>query len=190
MFPVSITRELWQRAKAGDQAAFDELFSIHTDRLLLFISARLGGRLRARVEPQDVLQDAYAAALQSFSQFDYADDGAFLKWMCRIIDHRLRDANDYFTAAKRQERELPKSAPTGPVTALARAENRERLQAAILQLSEEHREVILLRYFQGLSAEQTGERMQRSAGAIRNLLSRALVELGKTLKKLGEEPNS
>ena len=186
MSPISVTHELWQRAKAGDQAAFDDLFSIHTERLLVFISARLGGRLRTRTEPQDVLQDAYAAAWQSFSKFDYSDDGAFLRWMCRIIDHRLRDANDYFTAAKRQVQELPQSTPTGPVTALVRAENRERLQASLTQLSDEHREVILLRYFQGLSTEAAGERMQRSAGAIRNLLSRALVELGKHLKS-GEE---
>lgn len=189
MSPVSVTYELWQRAKAGDQAAFDELFSIHTERLLVFISARLGGRLRARVEPHDVLQDAYAAALQSFSSFEYCDDGAFLRWMCCIIDRRLRDTHDYFSAAKRQVCEIPHSTPTGPVTALARAENRERLHAALAKLSDEHREVILLRYFLGLSAEEAGERMHRSAGAIRNLLSRALVELGKHLKS-GEESSS
>jgi RNA polymerase sigma-70 factor (ECF subfamily) len=186
MSPVSVAYELWRRAKVGDQAAFDELFSIHTERLLMFIRARLGGRLRARIEPSDVLQDAYAVALQSFSKFDYTDDGAFLRWMCCLIDRRLRDTNDYFSAAKRQVREVPQSAPTGPVTALARAENRERLHTALTQLSDEHREVILLRYFLGLSAEEAGERMQRSTGAIRNLLSRALVELGKQLKS-GEE---
>lgn len=185
----SITHELWKRAKEGDEAAFNQLFSIHTERLLVFISAKLGGRLRERIEPQDVLQDAYSAALQSFSQFEYNDDGSFLRWMCRIIDNRLRDANDYFAAAKRQIREIPQSAPTGPVTAFARVENRELLQAALAELSDEHREVILLRYFQGLSADEAGDRMQRSAGAIRNLLSRALVELGNHLKS-GEESRS
>lgn len=186
MSPVSVTYELWRRAKAGEKKAFDDLFSIHTERLLVFIGARLGQRLRARIEPQDILQEAYASAWQGISQFNYSDDGAFLKWICCIVDHRLRDANDYFNAAKRQVQEIPQSAPTGPVTALARAENRERLEAALTQLSDEHREVILLRYFQGLSAEEAGERMQRSTGAIRNLLSRALVELGKYLKS-GEE---
>lgn len=186
MSPVSIAQELWRRAKAGEHSAFEELFLIHTERLLVFIRARLGGRLRERVEPQDILQDAYAAAWQGISQFDYSDDGAFLRWMCRIADHRLRDANDYYTAAKRQVQELPQSTPTGPVTALVRDENRKQLERALAQLSDEHREVILLRYFQGLSAVEAGDRMQRSAGAIRNLLSRALVELGKHLKS-GEE---
>lgn len=182
MPPESITHELWKRAKGGDQAAFDDLFSIHTERLLVFISAKLGGRLRERIEPQDVLQDSYTAALQGFSQFEYSDEGSFLRWMCRIIDNRLRDANDYFAAAKRQVQEVPRSAPTGPVTALARAENRERLEAALAHLSDEHREVILMRYFQGLSTEEAAERLQRSSGAVRNLLSRALVELGKQMK--------
>ncbi|MGE0759434.1 MAG: RNA polymerase sigma factor, partial [Pirellulaceae bacterium] len=130
----------------------------------------------------DVLQDAYAAALQGFPRFEYTDEGSFLRWMCRIIDNRLRDTNDYFAAAKRQIREIPRSAPTGPVTAFARAENRERLQAALHQLSDEHREVILLRYFQRLTTQEAAERMQRSVGAIRSLLSRALVELGKQMK--------
>lgn len=182
MPPESITHELWRRAKSGDQAAFDDLFTIHTERLLVFIGAKLGSRLRERIEPQDVLQDAYAAALQGFGQFDYTDDGAFLKWMCRIIDNRLRDTNDYFTAVKRQAQPRPQSAPTGPVTALARAENRVRLQAGLSELSYEHREVILLRYFQGVSTEEAAELMQRSPGAIRNLLSRALVELGKQMQ--------
>lgn len=189
MLSQSVTHELWKRAKAGDGVAFDELFSIHTERLLVFISAKLGSRLRERIEPQDVLQDAYAAAWQAFSQFDYTDEGAFLRWMCRIIDNRLRDANDYFTAAKRQVQARPYTMPTGPLTALARAENRERLQAALVQLSDEHREVILLRYFQGVSTEEAAEQMQRSPGAIRNLLSRALIELGKHLN-LSQESRS
>ena len=106
MPPESITHELWKRDQGGDEAAFDQLFSIHTERLLVFISAKLGGRLRERIEPQDVLQDAYTAALQGFSQFEYTDEGSFLLWMCGIIDNRLRDAKDYFSAAKRQLQEI------------------------------------------------------------------------------------
>jgi RNA polymerase sigma factor (sigma-70 family) len=101
--------------------------------------------------------------------------------MCRIIDNRLRDANDYFLAKKRQEVVVPRSAPTGPVTAMGRAENRQQVEAALAKLGDEYREVLLLRYFQGLSAEEAGLRMERSPGAIRSLCTRALVELGKHL---------
>lgn len=181
MEPESVSKELWRLAKTGDRLAFEQLFGLHSDRLLVFVRTKLGGALREKIEPEDVLQDAFVTALKSFDEFEYTDDGAFLRWMCRLIDHRLRDAYDYFTAKKRQAIPLPRSAPTGPLTALGRAENRQQLEAALSKLSDEHREVLLLRYFEGLSAEEAGVRMNRSAGAIRNLAARALVELGRQM---------
>lgn len=181
MEPESITKVLWRKAKAGDAEAYERLFGLHVERLLVFTRSRLGEAIRAKVEAEDILQEAYLAAFKDFERFEYTDDGAFLRWMCRIIDNRLRDAHDYFAAKKRQADVLPRSAPTGPLTALGRAEDRQRIERALQQLSPEHREVLLLRYFEGLSAEEAGQRMQRSAGAIRNLSARALVELGKQL---------
>lgn len=182
--PESITHELWRQAKAGDQSAYERLFSLHADRVLVFIRARLG-KLRAKIEPEDVLQDAYLAAHQSFDQFEYTNDGAFLRWLCRIVDNRMRDSHDYFTAKKRQEVPVPRSAITGPVTALHRVENREQIENALSQLSDEHRDVLLMRYFEGLSAEETGQRMNRSDGAVRSLAARALIELGKQIGPSG-----
>jgi RNA polymerase sigma-70 factor (ECF subfamily) len=181
MEPESITKELWRQAKAGDRSAFERVFALYADRLLVFVRAKLGGSLRAKIEPEDVMQESFVAALKGFDDFEYTDEGAFLRWMCRIIDHRLRDTHDYFTAKKRQVIALPKSAPTGPVTALGRAENRQQIEAALTQLSDDHREVLLLRYFEGLSADEAGQRMNRTAGAIRNLAARALMEMGKQM---------
>ena len=182
----SVTKQIWLQAKAGDVAARERLFSLHSDRLLLFIRARLGEQLRAKLEPDDVLQDAYWAAFRRFDDFQYTDDGAFLRWMCRIIDNRLRDAHDYFTAQKRRPEWVAKSAPTGPLTAVQRSEQCERLEAALLRLAPEHREVVLLRYFQGFSAEEAGQQMGRTAGAIRSLAARALTELGKQIQSQQE----
>jgi RNA polymerase sigma-70 factor (ECF subfamily) len=64
---------------------------------------------------------------------------------------------------------------------LDRSEFREKVAAALDQLQADHRDVLLLRFFEGLSAEETGERMGRSAGAVRKLAARALSELGKLL---------
>jgi RNA polymerase sigma-70 factor (ECF subfamily) len=175
------TKDLWERARAGDREAYDLLFRRHADRALLFIRARLGPKLRAKVESVDVLQDAYLAAHRDFAGFTYTDDSAFLRWLCRIIDHRIRDLGDHFAAAKRQPVELPRSDPTGPVTALDRAEHRDKIARALDALSDDHRQVLLLRFFEGLSAEETGKHLGRSAGAVRKLTARALVELGKRL---------
>ncbi|SRR5260370_1811632 len=177
----STTKILWRKARAGDRAAYDELFRLHADRALLFIRARLGPRLREKVESCDVLQEAYLAAHQAFASFDYTDDAAFLRWLCRIIDNRIRDLGDHFAAQKRQPAPLPHSEPSGPFSALDRAESREKIAHALDRLSDDHRQVLLLRYFEGLSAEETGKRMGRTAGAVRKLTARALAELGKLL---------
>ena len=49
------------------------------------------------------------------------------------------------------------------------------------ELVVEDRQVLLLRFFEGLSAEETGQRLARTAGAVRKLTARALVELGRQL---------
>src|SRR4051794_16654540 len=148
----------------------------------MFIRARLGPRLRARVESVDVLQDAYLAAHDAFDQFDYRDEGAFTRWLFRIIENRLRDLNDNFLAKKRRAVALPVPDPaTGPVTAADRGERREALVRALDGLEEDHRRVVLLRYFEGLSAEETGRLMGRSPGAVRKLAARALAVLGERL---------
>jgi RNA polymerase sigma-70 factor (ECF subfamily) len=177
----SITRILCEQARAGSREAYDQLFALHTDRALLFIRSRLGPKLRTNLESQDVLQDAYLAAHQAFAEFNYTDDGAFLRWLCRIISHRLCDLGDHFAALKRQPVEIPRSNSSGPVTQLDRAEHRELVAQALDKLSDEHRQVLLLRFFEGLTAEEAGQVMQRSAGAVRKLTARALVELGRNL---------
>jgi RNA polymerase sigma-70 factor (ECF subfamily) len=177
----SLTKTLCDEARAGDRYAYDRLFGLHVDRALLYIRARLGPKLRDQLESVDVLQEAYLAAHQAFERFEYVDEGAFLRWLCRIIDNRIRDLGDHFAARKRQPVEVPRSNPTGPGTHLDRAEHREKIARALDALSDDHRAVLLLRFFEGLSAEATGERMDRSAGAVRKLTARALTELGKQL---------
>src|SRR5205823_9697060 len=103
------TKTLWEQARAGDREAYDRLFRLHADRALLFIRARLGPGLREKVESCDVLQDAFLAAHEAFAGFTFTDEGSFLRWLCRIIDNRIRDWGDHFGAVKRQPVELPRS---------------------------------------------------------------------------------
>jgi RNA polymerase sigma-70 factor (ECF subfamily) len=187
MEPESIAKKLWRRASAGDQSAYEQLFALHCERLMIFIRTRMGADLRSKVDPEDVLQASYLAAHRAFGSFEYSSDGAFFRWLCRIASNRTRDEADHFRADKRQPVELRYSWPTGPQTAVARAESHQRLETALNQLSSEHREVVLLRYFEGLTAEETGARMSRTPSAVRNLLSRALVELGKRIKQMEAE---
>ena len=128
----SITRTLWLRARGGDRAAYDRLFTLHADRALMFIRARLGPKMCARVESVDVLQDAYLAAHQAFDGFDYKDEGAFRGGRSGSSRIDWRDLNDYLGAKKRHAIALPVPDPaTGPVTAADRTERRDALVRGI-----------------------------------------------------------
>ena len=59
MEPESLSHQLWNRARAGDAAAFEQLFALHTPRLLVLIRYRMSDRLRGVLEPEDILQEAY-----------------------------------------------------------------------------------------------------------------------------------
>lgn len=173
--------KLLQRARDGDRSAYNSLFALHKDRAMFFIRARLGPALRQKVESQDVLQDAYQMAHRDFDKLRGADEKEFQGWLYGIIDNRLKDLAGYFGAKKRQPVELPVSDPTGPFTAADRAEHREKVARALDALTEDYREVLIHRFFVGLTAEETGELMGRTAGAVRKLSARALVELEKHL---------
>ena len=177
----SVTKTLCMQARLGDRGAYDKPFALHESRAILFIRTRRGPKLREKIERKDVIKDAYLAAHLAFERFEYTDDGAFLRWLCRIIENRIRDTDDYFRAIKRQPVELPKSSPTGPITTLERVEHRRNVAHALDSVSEDHRQVLLLRFFEGLSAADAGRTMERSEGAIRKLTARALIELEKHL---------
>src|SRR5262245_53281250 len=124
---MNTTEVICDDARRGDREAYDRLFARYTDRALLFIEARLGPKLRERLDSHDILQEAYLAAHRDFAHFQYTDDAAFFRWLCRIIHNRIRDAGEYHAAVKRQPVELPQSNPTGPATAADRIERQAKI---------------------------------------------------------------
>ncbi|HAK97412.1 MAG TPA: hypothetical protein DCM87_21100 [Planctomycetes bacterium] len=188
---------LFERARKGDRNAFDALFALAAGRILYFIRLRLGKALHGQIESMDVLQDAYLDAYTSFEHFKESDDKAFVRWICRIAEHRIHDCKDYFDAKKRRPPhgmhavsrvlQLAKESGTGPLTAAERADTRERLARAMERLEEEEREVLVKRHFESMTIEEIGHAMGRSETAVRRLLGRATVRLGRVLAPADSE---
>lgn len=189
------TRRLIERARAGERAAYEELFALHAERLQLFVRARLGARLRQRLDSLDVLQEAYAEAHRLFERFEDRGPGSFFRWLCRITENRIRGLADHHNAAKRR----PDGGPAplsdvlqklglsthGPATRAERREARERLEAALESLGEEGRRVVLLRFFQGLTLDEVAQALDTSPTSARRMVGRALKDLGRALKTDG-----
>jgi len=188
------TDDLVAGAARGDDAAYEALFDRVASRLLLYIRMRLGPSLASRVEPMDVLQDAYLQAHKGFARFEARDPGSFSSWLYRIVDHRLHDLADHFGAEKRRAlREARRGSAVllrieaeaaGPGTECARREARDQLLDAVDGLSEKEREAILLRFFHGLTFDAIAQRLEISEPSVRRTLARAHASLGRHLRGL------
>jgi RNA polymerase sigma factor (sigma-70 family) len=187
------TLRLLERARAGDEAARDALFTAALPPLLVYVRARLGAGLGARVEPADVVQDALVAALPALPTFEARGSGSFVAWLCRIAERRLHALVDHFAAGKRREASPASpwsavatrlcAASTSPGTAAVRNEERERLGAALLDLAADEREVVLQHFFEARSLREIATTLSLPTTTVHRLLGRATTRLGAGLGK-------
>jgi RNA polymerase sigma-70 factor, ECF subfamily len=197
------TVQLLRRAKQGDEQALNDLYARYGERLHTVVRLRLGIRLRSKLESCDVVQDALMKALPRVQNADFATSGAFFHWLTAIVENHIRDLADHYAADKRDAaRERPlefqrsgTESVAGPIEGLVtsgtpsmaamRGEDLSRLEAAVDALPDEQREALLLVRYEGLSLAEAGAKMNRTPDAVRMLVARAVVRLGKALNAHG-----
>ena len=172
------SRDLIEKARWGDRAAFDRLMAHLQPRLKGLIEARLGDRLQGHVEADDLVQEVTLKALQSIKRFQDQGEGSFLRWLGGIAEHLILDLAD----PRRRRPQVGiqgdhRASGLSPSRVMRREERFDRLQEALERLSPEHREVIRLVRIEGFSREEVARRMHRSPGAVAQLLWRALKSL-------------
>lgn len=180
------------RAQAGDRAAYARLIGAVAERVRLYARLRLGPRLRALADTDDVLQEAWLEAHRALPSFRWQGEGSFARWVNRIVEHRIRGLLDHHGAAKRRPpgpAQAPDSAAApalpaaGPATQSERRDEAQRLLGAMDALDDDERGALLLRFQLGHTLDETAHLLARSVGATRRLLGRALARLG---ARLGE----
>ena len=156
--------------------------------------------MRARVELSDLAQEVSLRALAHPAGLPPPEPGEGPLWgvLAHEARHVVIDVARALRARKRDgaARALepsdwsrgPAARRPGPHTAVASAESVERLGAAFLALSPEHRRVLGLRQFEGLSAEACAARMGRSTVAVHSLYRRALEAWEAALAKKPRSP--
>lgn len=131
---------------AGDPSAFEPIVERY-QRPLFNLALRMIGR---HDEALDATQNAFVSAYTHLDTFD--PEQRFFSWIYRILKNECLNA----LRKRREMGPLPVDLPSpgGPTDALERHERQAAIKAALLELTIEYREVILLRHFTELSYEE------------------------------------
>lgn len=197
--------ELWvSAARAGDQLALAKLLALHHPALAARVRARLDPAVRARLSPEDVLQEVYLLVFRQVERFEDRGPDSFLHWVTTILDNKLIDVQ---RAAHRAQRDVSREKPIAPIdrtgsywnlldhvyhdTATpSRVVRREEAIGALMTcvsgLAEAHRRIIELRFLEGLPLAEVAQRMQKTEGAVVAMTQRALKALRDSMEQLGD----
>jgi RNA polymerase sigma-70 factor, ECF subfamily len=183
-------RDLVLRCQRGDMAAYEVLVGRYRQRLYGLVF----GMLRNEQDAVDLSQETFVKAWQAIRSFQR--NSSFYTWLYRIatnlcIDHvrkRERRPMVAFEEAVGPEAdvnvEMPASKQASPPEEARRRELREQIDAALLELSPEHRAVVQLREFDGLEYAEIARAMGCNIGTVMSRLHYARKHLQKLLKEV------
>lgn len=174
---------------SGNSQAISTLIERH--------SRRVRDYLRMMVKDHDVaddlMQETFIKAVRHIDEGRYADSGKFLSWVLRIAHNTALD----FFRQKKSSRSITESeAGYGILGTLRFAENNveDRIVASQIEadvrrlvdaLPDEQREVVMLRYFSGLSFQEIAEQTEVSINTALGRMRYALINLRKMIREKG-----
>lgn len=181
---------LIDRTLAGDSAAYGELVQNYQDRLRGSLQ-RLTGSAE---EAEDVAQEAFVQAYLKLSGFQRSS--RFYTWIYRIAfnlaisKNRKRRPRVSLDAVQEAGGVEPVSGASCPTTTTFHGERAQLLHAAIEELEDDHRQVIVLREFDEMDYQQIAEVIGAPIGTVRSRLFRARTQLRERLAGLLGESES
>ena len=202
--PADQTQTLLANAKAGDHAAVNALLERHRESLRRLVRLRLDRRIAARVDASDVVQDVLLEANGRLG--DYLRDPVmpFHLWLRSMARDRIIDMHRRHRSADKRsvEKERPLHATFGdkssielagalkdpeltPAAAALRSELEGRFLAALDELAEDDRDILLMRHFEGLGNGEAADALGLSPAAAGMRHLRALRRLRAILEGNG-----
>jgi RNA polymerase sigma-70 factor (ECF subfamily) len=172
---------LVERARTGDQAAFEELVRRHADRLYAVVLRFLADP----VDAEEATQETFLRAWRSIDRF--RGRSQFFTWLYRIglnEAKRLATRRPAAGTVRSLEDEPIPEAPDwseAPEVRLAQTEVRQVLEQAIRALPLEYRATIVLRDIEGLSTGEAAEAMELGEAAFKSRLHRARLAVRRAL---------
>ena len=165
-------RECVERCLDGHPEAFEQLVERYQASVLSYLTGRLGDVRQAEEATQEALVRSY------FALAKLKNPESFLSWLFGIAD---RVAKEQW----RNQRRASEIARTPPPLRQRSTSHDYELQRAVTELAAPYRDVVLLRYFGGMSCAEVAERLGIALGTVTSRLSRAYTMLRGSLARTG-----
>jgi RNA polymerase sigma-70 factor (ECF subfamily) len=200
---TSETDRLLQQAAQGDRQVLGTLLARHQDRLRRMIALRLDRRLQGRIDPSDVIQEAYLEATARLAEYLRDPSMPFFLWLRFLTGQKLVTLHRHHLGVQMRNAgqevalyhgPLPEASSaalaaqllghdTHPSAAAIRAEMKIRVQEVLKNMDPLDREVLALRHFEQLSRAEIAEVMGISEAAAGKRYIRALERLKQDLSR-------
>ncbi|QEH31820.1 ECF RNA polymerase sigma-E factor [Aquisphaera giovannonii] len=199
--PDPVPETLLEAARGLDATARGVLLERYRNYLRLMARSISDGPLRARLDPSDIVQEAFLKAHREFDGFAGRTEPELVAWLRQILVRTMADQAKHHRRQGRDPRRqqsleaaLDRSsaaihrALTAPLTTpsshLQRRERAVLLADALEKLPPDYREVFILRSLEHIPVEEIAARMGRSANAVYKLWFRAMASLKGELEGL------
>ena len=195
--PVAADVEsLLGRVVTGDATAVDELMAAVRPFMRRVVEVRMDPKLRARIDPSDVVQEALVEATRRIRDFLDRRPLPFHLWVRQMaFENLIRLRRFHVGAGKRavgREFHLPDDSSValgrqvlargpGPLQGLIDGELAERVRQAVARLPDADREILLMRSFEGLSNQEVAQALGLETSAASQRFGRAVLRLRKLL---------
>lgn len=172
---------------SGDRAAISQLIDRHTHRVRDYIRMMVKDNDVA----DDILQETFIKAVRVIDEGRYADTGKFLSWILRIAHNQVID---HFRSQKNAKTVSESDAGYNMLGTLRFAERtvedamissqiEEDVRRLIDRLPAEQREVVMMRYYSGLSFQEIADQTDVSINTALGRMRYALINLRKKIKE-------
>ncbi len=172
---------------SGDRAAISQLIDRHTHRVRDYIRMMVKDRDVA----DDILQETFIKAVRVIDEGRYADTGKFLSWILRIAHNQVID---HFRSQKNAKTVSESDAGYNMLGTLRFAERtvedamitsqiEEDVRRLVDRLPDEQREVVIMRYYSGLSFQEIADQTDVSINTALGRMRYALINLRKMVKE-------
>jgi RNA polymerase sigma-70 factor (ECF subfamily) len=173
-------------ARSGDRLALGELLSEFWQPLWAHAKLTLDQNIQPKQAASDIVQETFVEAQSALEEFNGLTRREFYSWLRKILDNNIRDAWRKHAGTLKRNIDLERSLAradadnllnadgTSPLDRVLKDERDSLVESLLVQLPENYRLVIRLRYWESLTFEQMGQVLDKSPDAVRQIWYRAI----------------